>query len=117
MDLHSTHNKMIVVTDHVNNMEFGHFQSPECYQKTVHRQTCSRFDTQILDEDLHKIHMNMSESHDVVADGINQSCHGKNRDLGYRQTRFLTLPCHNWGNCHHYENYHTIGKPEGVGET
>ena len=73
MDLHSTHNNMIVVTGLVNNMDIGHFQNSECYQETVHRQTCFRIDTQILGEDLHKTHTDMSVSHDVMAGGINQS--------------------------------------------
>ena len=71
MDLHSTHNNMIVVTGLVNNIDFGYFQISDCYQKTVHRQTCFWFDTQILGKDLHKIHTSMSVSHDVMADGIN----------------------------------------------
>ena len=48
---------------------------------------------------------------------MNQSCQGRNRDSGYRQTRFLTLPCHNWGNCHHYKDNHTIDKQEGENKT
>ena len=117
MDLHSTHNNMMVVTDLVNNMDIGHFQSSGCHQKTVHRQTCFWFDTQILGEDLHNIHTNMSVSHDVGAGGINQLCHSKNRDPGYRQTRILTLPCHNWDNFHYYEGHHTIDNQTGVDTT
>ena len=117
MDLHRIHNSKTAVTDSVNHMDVGHNQSSECYRETVHRQTCFRSDTQILGEGLHKIHTNMFESHDVVADGINQMCHGENRDPGYRQTRIPTLPCHNRGNCHHYEGHHTIGNPNGVDTT
>ncbi|WP_254554257.1 hypothetical protein, partial [Salmonella enterica] len=40
----------------VNYMDIGHNQSSEHHWKTVHRQTCFRIDTQILGEDLHKIH-------------------------------------------------------------
>ena len=117
MDLHSTYNNMIAVTDSVNNMDIVHFQNFDCYQEAVHRQTCSWFDTQILGEDLHSIHTNMSVFHGVGADGINLLCHGKNRDSGYRQTRFLTLPCHNWGNFHHYKDHHTIDNQEGEDKT
>ena len=58
-----------------------------------------------------------AETDGVVAGVMNQWCHGRNRDSGDRQTRFLTPPYHNWGNCHYYEDYHTIGKPESVDET
>ena len=98
-------------------MDIDYLQSSECHQETVHRQTCFRFDTQILGEDLHSIHMNMSVFHGVGADGINQLCHGKNKDSGFRQTRFLTLPCYNWDNYHHYKDHHTIDNQEGVDET
>ena len=108
---------MIVVTGLVNNMEFGHFQNSECHQRTVHRQTCFQFDTQILGVDLHNILTNVSVSHGSVADGINQSCHGKNRDPGYRQTRFLTLPCHNRDSYHHHKGHHTIDNQTGVDTT
>jgi hypothetical protein len=56
-------------------------------------------------------------SHGVEADGMNKSCHGRNRDSGYRQTLFLILPCHNWGNYQHYKDHHTIDNQEGVDET
>lgn len=116
-DLHSAHNKMIVVADLVNHMGIGHNQSSDCLPKTIHRQTCFRLDTQILGEDLHKTHTDMSVSHDVVAGRMNQMCHGKDRELGYRQTHLLTLPCYRRDNSHHYEDHHTIGNQNGVDTT
>ena len=83
MDLHSNHNSKTVESGLVNHMGIGHNQSFEHQQKTVHRQTCFRFDTQILGEDHHKTHTYMSVSHDVVASRMNQMCHGKDRELGY----------------------------------
>ena len=90
----------------------------EMNNHNCYKEMDSLFDNQNCNEDLHSIHNSKTvESHGVVANGINQLCHGGNRDLGYRQTRFLILPCHNWGNCHHYKDYHTNGKPESVDET
>ena len=58
-----------------------------------------------------------AESHGVEADGMNQSYHGRNWDSGYRQTRFLTLPCYNWDNGHHYKDLHTIENQDGEDKT
>ena len=117
MVLHNTHNNKFVASDSVNNMDIVPFQNFDCYQETVHRQTCSWFDTQILDEDLHSIHTNMSVFHGVGADGINQLCHDRNRDSSYRKTRFLTLPCYKWDNYHHYKDHHTIDNQDGGDKT
>ena len=117
MDLHSTYNNTIVVTGLVKDMDIDHFQSSDCHQKTVHRQTCFRFDTQILGVDHHKTHTDMSVSHDVVAGRMNQMCHGKDRELGYRQTHLLTLSCYSRDNSHHYEDHNTIDNRNGVDTT
>ena len=112
MDLHSNHNSETDVAVGCMCLSYN------CYQETAHRQAYFPIDNQNCNVNHHSTHNSKTaEYHGVVTDGINQSCHGRNRDLGYRQTRFLTLSCHNWGNCHHYKNYHTTGKPEGVDET
>ena len=112
MDLHSNHNSETDVVVGCMCLSYN------CYQETAHRQACFPIDNQNCNVNHHSTHNSKTaESHGVVTDGMNQLCHGRNRDSGYRQTRFLTLPCHNWGNCHHYKDYHTTDKSESVDET
>ena len=92
--------------------------SHNCYQELAHRQACFLIDNQNCSVNHHSTHNSKTvESHGVEADGKNQLCHGRNRDSGYRQTRFLTLPCHNRGNYHHYKDHHTIDNLEGEDKT